>query len=239
MRRSHLCLGLAAAVGTGCLALQVARPSWSILPHWGLTTLVLSGLIVLAFVFEFEAQALSSKEVALVAVLGTLSAVLRIPFAAIPNVQPCTYLIICSGYVFGSVTGFMVGLLTAVLSNAVLGFGPWTLFQVLAWGLAGATASPLGRWRAGRWTLAGFGLTWGYVFGLMMNAWFWASFAYPLTWQTFLAVQAAAIWFDTLHAAGNVIFLSIFGPKTITIFERFRMRFYWTEVPEGIASSSL
>jgi len=77
--------------------------------NWGVIATALVVLTGIAFVLEFETAAVSSKEIALIAMLGTISAVLRVPFAAIPNVQPCTYLIICSGYVFGSVVGFTVG----------------------------------------------------------------------------------------------------------------------------------
>ena len=95
-------------------------------------------LVILAFFFEFESAAMGAKEIALVAMLGTISAAVRIPFAAIPNVQPCTFIIICSGYIFGPLAGFMVGAVTALVSNLFLGQGPWTPYQMLAWGLAGS-----------------------------------------------------------------------------------------------------
>ena len=124
MRKSYICLTLILLIGVIAFAsplipLPQLRETFS----WGLVATVLVILAILAFFFEFEATALSSKEIALVAMLGTLSAVLRIPFAVIPNVQPCTYLIICSGYVFGPVAGFMVGSVTALVSNFFLGQG--------------------------------------------------------------------------------------------------------------------
>jgi energy-coupling factor transport system substrate-specific component len=45
--------------------------------------------------------------------LSLVSAVIRIPFVAIPGVQPGTCLIICSAYVFGPLAGFVVGVMTA------------------------------------------------------------------------------------------------------------------------------
>ena len=129
---------------TGIIAFVI--PAFPELPlsnflNWGLLATLLTLLTLAAFFFEFESAAISSKEVALIAMLGTISAVLRVPFAAIPSVQPCTYLIICTGYVFGPVAGFMVGAITALISNFFLGQGPWTPYQMLAWGLAGASAS--------------------------------------------------------------------------------------------------
>jgi len=229
MRKSYICLVLILIIG----AVALASP---LIPHlqlqdalsWGLIATVLVVLAILAFFFEFEASALSSKEIALVAMLGTLSAVLRIPFAVIPNVQPCTYLIICSGYVFGPVAGFMVGAVTALISNFFLGQGPWTPYQMLAWGLAGVSASYVRRFNLSTIWLMVFGVIWGYLYGWIMNLWYWLSFIYPLTLQTFAVYQLSSIWFDTFHAAGNVIFLGLFGRRTIAILERFRRRFTWS-----------
>jgi energy-coupling factor transport system substrate-specific component len=72
-----------------------------------------------------------------------------------------------------------------------------------------------------------FGIAAGYVYGWIMNTWYWASFIYPLTLRTFLTYQLTSIWFDTFHAIGNAVFLGLFGMKTIDILERFRKRFNW------------
>lgn len=231
MKKSHICLILIFIISIGALVI----PAFPELPlssfmNWGLITTFLAVLAVAAFFFEFEAAAVSSKEVALVAMLGTISAVLRVPFAAIPNVQPCTYLIICSGYVFGPVAGFMVGAITALISNFFLGQGPWTPYQMLAWGLAAVSAAYVRRLNPGKVGLIVFGVIWGYLYGWLMNTWFWVSFTYPLTLRTFVVTQFSSIWFDTFHAAGNAIFLGVFGLKTITILERFKKMFNWSFV---------
>jgi energy-coupling factor transport system substrate-specific component len=228
MKKSHICLALILAIGTIAFITPVfpTSPLNSIL-NWGLVSMVLVVLAIIAFLFEFEEVAVSSKQIALVAMLGTIAAVLRIPFAAVPGMQPCTYLIICSGYVFGAVSGFMVGAITALLSNFFLGQGPWTIYQIFAWGLAGVTAAYLRQHTLKTKWLIIFGIVWGYVFGAIINIWFWTSFIYPLTPRTFVLAQLNGVWFDTLHAVGNGIFLGLFGKKTVTILERFKKRFQW------------
>lgn len=228
MKKSHIILILIIIIGAAAFAVPFLPSSpLERFINWGIIATTLVVLAILAFFFEFESAALGSKEIALVAMLGTLSAVLRIPFAAIPNVQPCTYLIICSGYVFGPVAGFMVGSVTALVSNFFLGQGPWTPYQMFAWGLAGVTAGFIGRLKPGWIWVVIFGAVWGYVYGIIMNAWYWLSFIYPLTFRTFTVYQLNSIWFDTLHAISNVVFLGLFGMKTIAILERFRRRFHW------------
>jgi len=226
MKKSHIFLALILVIGTAAFVIPTFdSPLLNSLLNWGVIATILVILTTVAFFFEFEAAAVSSKEIALVAMLGTISAVLRVPFAAIPNVQPCTYLIICTGYVFGPVAGFTVGAITALVSNFFLGQGPWTLYQMIAWGLAGVSAGYLSRFSMNTRLLVVFGILWGYLFGWITNIWFWTAFVYPLNLNTFILTQVNTIWFDTFHAIGNGIFLGILGMKTIAILQRFKRRF--------------
>ncbi len=166
MRKSYFFLVLILVIGVSAFIIPLFPESpLQNFANWGLIATILVILAVIAFFFEFESAAISSKEIALVAMLGTISAVSRVPFAVIPNVQPCTYLVICSGYVFGSVAGFMVGAVTALVSNFFLGQGPWTPYQMFAWGLAGVSAAYIRRFGLGRAWLIIFGVIWGYLYG--------------------------------------------------------------------------
>ena len=228
MKKSYICLLFILIIGITSFTLPMfpACPLNEFL-NWGLIVTILTLLIIAAFFFEFEGIATSSKMIALVSMLGTISAVLRIPFAALPSVQPCTFLIICSGYVFGPIAGFMVGAITPLVSNFFLGQGPWTPYQMLAWGLAGVSAAYVRRFHLNRIGLVIFGILWGYLYGWIIDVWFWSSFVYPLTLKTFIVAQLNSAWFDSLHAMGNAIFLGFFGEKTIAILERFKKRFSW------------
>ncbi len=138
MRRGLLIIGLLV------LSIPSIISAPSLMPHWGLLSLAFAGLTVLAMFLEFGERAASSRDISLTAMLGAVSAVVRVPFAALPGLQPSTFIVAVSGYVFGPVSGFMVGALTALISNLFLGMGPWTLYQMLAWGLVGVFFSALG-----------------------------------------------------------------------------------------------
>ena len=227
MRKSYIVLSLVLIAAIGFAISSFLFPSLNALVNWGLMPILLAVLVILAFFFKFESVALGSKEVALVAMLATISAVLRIPFAAIPSFQPCTFLIICSGYVFGPIAGFMVGAMTPLISNFFLGQGPWTLYQMLAWGLIGYGAAYLARFNLDRKGFIIVGVVCGFIFGLITNIYFWLYFAYPLTFGTLVFAQLSSFWFDTAHAIGNAIFLGLFGTKTISILGRYKKRFDW------------
>ncbi|NLE95098.1 MAG: ECF transporter S component [Dehalococcoidia bacterium] len=226
--KQRLTLPLVIAALVAVLILALVRAAGGGASPWPFIAVGIAVAVVLVFAVRFEASSVHARVLAIVALLGTLSALLRVPFAAIPNLQPSTYLVMCSGYVFGPVAGFAVGALTAIVSNFFLGHGPWTLFQVLAWGLAGASAAGLRRLELRPHWLGLAGIVWGALFGLIMNVWTWIAFVYPLTAQTFLITWMASIPFDMMHAAGNAFFLGLLGVRTIRILERYHARFCWS-----------
>jgi len=192
--------------------------------NWALFSIVIIGLSILVFFWRYEKSQAGTKEIVIIATLAALAAVSRIAFSAIASFKPTTFIIMISGYVFGPKTGFMVGAVTALVSNFFLGQGAWTPWQMLCWGLCGVLAGLLGsrqsEFRPVIFTLlAGFC---GYLFGFIMNIWHWVAFIYPLTMKTFIAVYAAGFTFDSLHAAGNIVFSIIFGPAFYKILRRFK-----------------
>ncbi|TMB87297.1 MAG: hypothetical protein E6J45_12690 [Chloroflexi bacterium] len=81
-----------------------------------------------------------SRELSLVAALAAAAAGGRVLFAFIPNVQPVTIIVAVTGATLGARAGIATGGAAALLSNTVLGQGPWTAWQMIGWGLVG-TAS--------------------------------------------------------------------------------------------------
>lgn len=112
--------------------------------RWALLSLLAVTLALIIIYLRYDRRGASAKEVALIATLAALAALGRIPFAAIPSLQPTTFLVLITGYVFGVVPGFMVGSLAAFVSNFFLGHGPWTPWQMLGWGLVGVSGGILG-----------------------------------------------------------------------------------------------
>lgn len=194
--------------------------------NWGAFAFAAVAGLLLSLVLAYERHGPNAREIALAASLAAVAAAARVPFAVLPGVQPVTFICILSGMVFGARTGFTVGAVAAALSNFALGQGPWTPWQMLGWGLAGATAGwmrgPLAR--TGRPGMAVFGVFWGYAFGLIVNIWVWTTSFYPPDLRSLLAVEATSLAFDTAHAAGNAIFALFLGKEARRVLERFRAR---------------
>ena len=77
----------------------------------------------------------STKKIALLAILTAMCVALRIfKIIPVPNVQPVTDILMIVTLNIGFGFGFALALLTMVVSNIYLGFGIWTVSQVLAYG---------------------------------------------------------------------------------------------------------
>lgn len=195
--------------------------------NWGLlSTLLMLGCLSL-FMWHTGRQPLSTLAISITATMAALASLGRILLAGLVNVQPATFLVLLSGYVYGSGIGFLVGILTGLVSNFFLGQGPWTPWQMAAWGICGWLGGIAGRGQEEFKTVPFLiiSVISAYLFGLLMNTWHWAAFVYPLTWATWLATCAASLLFDTFHAVGNVFFALIFGPPFFRHLMRFRHRF--------------
>lgn len=185
---------------------------------------------ILLFFIRFERRKVEPRELVLLAVLAAIAAVGRIPFASIPSVQPTTFVIMMSGYVFGAESGFIIGAVAALASNMMLGQGPWTPWQMVAWGLVGMTAGLLRK----TWLMNGncgrilFGIIWGFLFGWIMNIWGILALTQsgsPINLKAILIYFAGSATFDTIHSVSNVIFLLLFGNIWIKILTRFKRKY--------------
>lgn len=198
---------------------------------------VISAIILfISFIYVFivyEKHNTSIKEISLIATMAGLAGVSRVPFAAIPNVQPTTFLVIISGYVFGPSFGFMVGAIATLISNSFLGQGPWTPWQMISWGLAGFSAGILKKFvkYPFRITISIFAFCWGFIFDYIMNLWHWLFFVYPLNLTSFIATYIASFYFDLMHALGNFAFAYLLGTDFINILSRFKDRIHYSEIP--------
>ena len=110
-------------------------------------TALLSLAVVLVslgvFFAGFEGSRPRMRDIMPVVVLAALAAAGRILFAPFPDFKPVSAIAIIAGVAFGRRSGFMVGALAALASNFFFGQGPWTPWQMYAWGLIGYLAGAL------------------------------------------------------------------------------------------------
>lgn len=196
----------------------------------------LAGLVVLlAGLALYERGRSGSREIGLVAVLIAAASAGRVLFVAVPGAQPVTAIAIIAGVALGPRAGIAVGAGSALVSNAFLGQGPWTPWQMLLWGLAGLAGGLLApALRRSRGALVALGVAISLAFGALMDIWQLATFGPALTLTAFAAVHVRAIPFDLAHAIATAAILGLAGPALIALVDRsaVRVRGRWVAAPE-------
>lgn len=105
-----------------------------------LTSTLVILFILIPFFLAFEGRKPQARELVLIAVLCALAVASRTAFAWLPHFKPIFGVIIISGIACGPQAGFLVGAISAFASNFLFGQGPWTPWQMLAYGVCGLVA---------------------------------------------------------------------------------------------------
>ena len=175
------------------------------------------GLIFGSLLLSVDRRIRLGRDAALIALLAAVASASRVLFAALPNVQPVTLLLLMIGLHMGARRATAVGMLTAMISNMALGHGPWTFYQALAWAAVGTSAAIL-RPLLVNWDgtkvrivpLAILGFIWGFLFDWIVSL---SALALYQSFEAFLAFIIAGLVFDALHAFGNVLFTIWLAPS--------------------------
>jgi energy-coupling factor transport system substrate-specific component len=206
---------------------------------WQLVSFLILAAVLIAGFGWYERSRPPAQVVALVAALAALAIAGRVAFAAFPNVKPTTDIVIFAGYALGPAAGFAVGAFAALISNFWFGQGPWTPWQMAAWGLCGilGAALALGTRNVGRLTLAAVCGLAAVGYGAILNFSLMATYGGSLSWARFWILEGQAVPFEVAHATGNVAFALAAGPAMIKMLIRFRERFEWRRGEGGAMAS--
>ena len=194
--------------------------------HYAWISLCVSILSCLPLFICFERKDSTAKELITLAVLVAVSAAGRFAFAWVPGFKPVTAITVIAAMYLGREAGFVVGALSAVVSNFYFGQGPWTPFQMFAWGflgfLAGGLAQPLKRQKI--WMCL-YGVLAGVLFSLIMDVWstLWADGGFNLS--RYLAACISALPFTIEYAVSNVIFLLLLTKPIGEKLERIKRKY--------------
>lgn len=181
------------------------------------------------FFARFEARRPQARELALVAALAALAAVSRIAFALIPWVKPIIGVIMVAGAAFGAETGFLVGALAALISNFFFSQGPWTPWQMMAYGVGGLLAGlvfhgRLARCRPVPMTVFGCASVL-LVVGPLLDASTLFTTASVLTWPYVVAVFVAGLPANATLAVATGVTLLLVGRPLMGKLDRLRVKY--------------
>ena len=205
-----------------------ARGRGGALVTWQLASFGLLVIVIVAGFAWYERRRPPAQVVALVAALAALAVAGRIVFSPIPNVVPTTDIVLIAGYALGGGPGFVVGALSALVSNFWLGQGPWTPWQMAGWGMCGVLGAGLAKISGreiGRLPLAIACAFAGLAYGMLLDFSLMVTYGGEQSLDRFLAISARGVPFNVAHAAGNFTLALIAGPALIRMLRRYRERF--------------
>ena len=201
----------------------------------GLTIIVLT---IAAFFLHFESRKPQARELVLLAVLCALAVASRAAFGFVPHFKPMLAIVMLTGIAFGPEAGFLCGAISGFVSNFIFGQGPWTPWQMFAYGIGGMLAglfalcgilkkSPRA-WRDGGWRDI-LGLT---VFGFLCillvvgplldtSTFFMAGFSASSP----LAVYLAGVPVNCVHGSAVALTMLLFGKPLLDRLRRIQIKY--------------
>ena len=178
-----------------------------------------AALSLLLFLSGYEKKSVGTRRMVIVAIMVALSVAGRF----IPLFKPITAITVITAVYLGAESGFLVGSLSALISNFYFGQGPWTPFQMLAWGLiglfAGLLQKPLKRSRV---LLLIYGVLSGIAYSMLMDVW---TVGAVLDLDLYLAALVTALPHTLLYAVSNLIFLWLLAKPFGEKLERIRVKY--------------
>lgn len=194
--------------------------------QYAFITVSVAILACCAFFLSFEKNEHSVQTLTIIASLTAISIISRIIFAPLQSFKPVTAIIIIAAIYFGGEAGFMVGAMTALISNFYFSQGPWTPFQMLAWGLiglfAGIFSNTLKKNKA--WLII-YGAFAGILYSMLMDIYSVLWFDGGFNLSRYIVTAASSLRFTVIYAVSNIIFLFILAKPIGKKLERIKNKY--------------
>ena len=184
---------------------------------------------MIPFGFAFENRKPKARELVIISALCAIGVAGRTAFFMLPQFKPVAAIVIISGVAFGGETGFLVGAITAFVSNLFFGQGPWTPWQMFSFGIIGFLAGIMfqkGILRKTKTDMCVFGfLVTFIIYGGIMNP------ASVIMWQSnininmVLSSYVMGLPFDFIHAVSTVFFLFFAAEPMLEKLERIKIKY--------------
>ncbi len=194
-----------------------------------LTSTLIVTEIMLPFFFAFESRHPQAREMVILAVMAALAAASRAAFAFLPYFKPIIGIIMITGIAFGSQAGFLTGAVGVFASNFFFSQGPWTPWQMFAYGMAGFLAGAVfyrrESWQK-PWILTPFGFfTLLLIIGPMLDSCTVFTMLSKFTWEGVLLIYAQGVPVNVTHGVSCALTLLLVGKPLLKKLRRLRIKY--------------
>lgn len=194
---------------------------------YNVISMAIALLSCVPFFIRFEKGKSGAREVVVIAVMTAFSVIGRLIFSPIPGFKPVTAITIIAGIALGAESGFMVGSLTAIVSNIFFGQGPWTPFQMFVWGILGFLSGLIfyKKQTSNRFILAVIGLVGGIAYSMLMDIWTTVSMEGTFNILRYLFYISSSFPFMAIYAVSNVVFLFVLAKPFLEKLNRIKTKY--------------
>ena len=197
-----------------------------------ISIVLLAAVSCIPYYYKYEKKKPQTREHVVLAVMTALTVISRMIFAPVPGFKPVAAMVTICGMAFGRESGFLCGSLSAFVSNFFFGQGPWTPFQMIAWGSIGWFSGMLnrtGQMEKRRIRTAVFGILAGIWYSLVMNLWVVIGAGEGLEWIRYGAVFITSLPVTAEYCVSNVLFLWILVPGFMKRLNRVKYKYGFFE----------
>ena len=185
--------------------------------------------ILIPFFMGFEGRKPQIRELIIISVLSAVAVAGRTAFYMLPQFKPVAALVIIAGVCFGGETGFLVGAITAFVSNFFFGQGPWVPWQMFAFGLIGFLSGILfriGLIRGKKTSLSVFGfIATLVIYGGIINPSSLLMMQAEINAEAVISSYVMGFPFDLIHAVSTAFFLWFISEPMIEKMERVKSKY--------------
>ena len=190
-------------------------------------TLIILELMI-PFFMAFEGRRPQARELVVIAVLCAIAIAGRVAIP-IPNFKAIFAIVMISGIAFGPEAGFMVGAISAFVSNFFYGQGPYTPWQMMAYGAGGMLAGFLfvkGRLPRTPLVMAVFGFFCVTLWvGLLLDLSSVFLLLTSITWPSVLATLGAGLSVNITNGVCTVLVMLLFGRPLLEKLDRIKLKY--------------
>ena len=177
----------------------------------------------------FEGSKPQAREVITIAVMISLAVASRAALFMFPQIKAIFAIIIIGGVALGPSSGFIIGAMSAFISNFIFGQGPWTPFQMVAWALIGLVAGLLAKNLLASkkpTVLAIYGIFATFVFHVgITEMWSVLTMTESISLQSITTIYLVGIGFNITLALATAGFLLVLSKPMLNKIDRIKMKY--------------
>lgn len=198
--------------------------------HYYLVSLIVMLAAFAIFFISYERKKPQARELVTLSVMSAIAVASRAAFAMTPFFKPISGIIMITGMAFGPGAGFLTGEVSAFVSNFLFGQGPWTPWQMFAYGLGGAVAGFLykkgimNEERKARTALIGYVII-QFLVGPILDVCAILTMGQPVTSAYAVAIFGSGVIPNAIHGLATFLTLFLVGKPMMEKLGRMKLKY--------------